>query len=157
MNDLETVNQAEINMSSKMGESLFKLGRYNRVFLDIWAQMPIWAPILKRWAVGSFFSRKYSRRAHRDPQKFFFFIKTSKWEKWWSLWLRMTNAFILYVIYCEKFRKVLQRIENVALICSYNLHLGIMIQISEWGWIPKRWFNTKFTPHILVLHIKDKK
>ncbi len=27
-----------------------------------------------------------------------------------------------------------------------------MIQISEWGWIWKRWFNTKFTPQILVLH-----
>ncbi len=40
---------------------------------------------------------------------------------------------------------------------SYNLHLGIMIQISEWGWIWKRWFNTKFTPHILVLHIRVKK
>ncbi len=41
-----------------------------------------------------FFSRKYSRRAHRDPQKFFFYHK-NKWEKWWSWWLRMTNAFIL--------------------------------------------------------------
>ncbi len=50
--------------------------------------------MLKRWAVGSFFSRKYSRRAHRDPQKFVFF-KTSKWEKWCSWRLRMTNAFIL--------------------------------------------------------------
>ncbi len=78
-----------------MGESLFKLGRYNRVFLEIWAQIPIRAPILKQWAVGSFFSRKYSRRAHRDPQTFSFFIKTNKWEKWWSWWLRMTNAFIL--------------------------------------------------------------
>ncbi len=38
---LETVNQAEINMNSNMGDSLFKLGRYNRVFLDIWAQIPI--------------------------------------------------------------------------------------------------------------------
>ncbi len=53
-------------------DSLFKLGRYNRVFLEICAQIPMWAPMLKRWAVGSFFSRKYSRRAHRDPQKFIF-------------------------------------------------------------------------------------
>ncbi len=96
LNALETVNQAEINMSSNMGDSFFKLGRYNRVFLEIWAQIPIWAPMLKRWDVGSFFSHKYSRRAHRDPQKFFFFITTSKWEKWWSWWFRMTDAFILY-------------------------------------------------------------
>ncbi len=32
-----------------------------------------------------------------------------------------------------------------------------MIQISQWGWIRKRWFNTKFTPQILVLHIRVKK
>ncbi len=38
---LETVNQAEINMSSKMGDSLFKLGRYKRVFLEIYPQIPI--------------------------------------------------------------------------------------------------------------------
>ncbi len=74
-------------MSSKMGDSLFKLGRYNRVFLEFWAQILIWAPMLKQ--------RKYSKRAHRDPQKFILFIKTSKWEKWWPWWLRMTNAFIL--------------------------------------------------------------
>ncbi len=53
-------------------DSLFKLGRYNRVFIEIWAQIPIWAPMLKRRAVGSFFLRKFSRRAHKDPQKFFF-------------------------------------------------------------------------------------
>ncbi len=45
---------------------------------------------------------------------------------------------------------------RVSLTYSYNLHLGIMIQISEWGWIPKIWFNTKFTPQILVLHIRVK-
>ncbi len=32
-----------------------------------------------------------------------------------------------------------------------------MIQISEWGWLRKRWFNTKFTHQILVLHIRVKK
>ncbi len=41
LNVLETVNQAEININSKMGDSLFKLGRYNRIFLEIWAQIPI--------------------------------------------------------------------------------------------------------------------
>ncbi len=92
MNALETVNQAEINISSKMVESIFKLGRYNRTFLEMWVQIPIWAPMLKQWAVGSFFLRKYSRKS---SQKFIFFIKTSKWEKWSSWWLRMTNAFIL--------------------------------------------------------------
>ncbi len=55
LNTLETINQAEINMSIKMGDSLFKLGRYNWEFLEIWAQIPIWAPMLKQWAVGSFF------------------------------------------------------------------------------------------------------
>ncbi len=84
-------------MSSKMGDSLFKLRRYNRVFLEIWAQIPIWTPMLiEQWAVGSFFLWKYSRRAYRDPQKVIVFsLKTSKWEKWWSWWLRMANAFIL--------------------------------------------------------------
>ncbi len=77
-----------------MGDSLFKLGRHNRVFLEIWAHISTWAFMMKKWDVGSFFSRKYSRRAHRDPHEFIFFIKTSKWEKW-SWWLRMTNAFIL--------------------------------------------------------------
>ncbi len=86
-----------------MGDSLFKLRRYNRVFLAIWTQIPFWAPMLKQWAVGNYFLRKYSRRAHRDPQKFFFiFIKSSKWENWWSWWFRMTNAFIL----CNLLRKV---------------------------------------------------
>ncbi len=32
-----------------------------------------------------------------------------------------------------------------------------MIQISEWGWIWRRWFNTKFTPQTLVLHIRVKR
>ncbi len=54
LNALETVNQAEINLSSKMGDSLFKLGRYNRVLIEIWAQILIWAPMLKHWAVGIF-------------------------------------------------------------------------------------------------------
>ncbi len=94
-NALGTVNQAEINMNSKIRDSLFKLGRYNRVFLELWAHISIWAPMLKWWAVGSLFSQQYSRRAHKDPQKFYFFIKTSKWEKWWSGWHRITNAFIL--------------------------------------------------------------
>ncbi len=101
-----SIKLIKINMSSKMGDSLFKLGRYNRVFLEIWAQIPIWAPILKQWVVGSFFSRKYSRRDHRDPQKFIFFIKTCEWEKWWSWWLRMTNAFIL----CNLLWKVQKRL-----------------------------------------------
>ncbi len=109
MNVLETVIQAEINMSSKMGDSLFKLGRYNRVFLVIWAQIPIWAPMLKQWAVESFSSWQYSRRAHRDPQKFILFIKTSKWEKWWSWWLRILSMLSYSLIYCENFRNVLQR------------------------------------------------
>ncbi len=67
--------KAEINMSSKMGDSLFQLKSYNRMFLEIWAQIPIWAAMLKQWAVGSFFSQTYSRRAHRDPQKFILFHK----------------------------------------------------------------------------------
>ncbi len=41
--------------------------------------------------------------------------------------------------------------------CCYNLHLGIMIQISEWGCIRKIWFNTKFTPQIVVLYIRVRK
>ncbi len=56
---------------------------------------PYMIPYVEKWAAESFFSRKYSRRAHRDPPKFIFFIKTNKWGKWWSWWLRITNAFIL--------------------------------------------------------------
>ncbi len=92
---------SEINMSSKMGDSLFKLGRYNRVFLEIWSQIHIWAPMLKQWAVG-FFSRENTTEEFKGSTKVIFFIKTSKWEKWWSWLLRMTNAFIL----CNLFWKV---------------------------------------------------
>ncbi len=41
LNTLETANQAEINIGRKMGDSFFKLGRYNRGFLEIWEQIPI--------------------------------------------------------------------------------------------------------------------
>ncbi len=129
-----------------MGDSLFKLGRYKRVFLEIWAQIPIWAPMLKQWAVGSFFSRKYSRseknsrRAHRDPQKFFFFIKTSKWEKWWSWWLRPMLSY--YVIYCEKFRKILHRSEKVALTVTSITHFHFDTTI--WLCCTYSW-NSKFS------------
>ncbi len=34
LNALSTVNQTEINMSSKMGDSLYKLGSYDRVFIE---------------------------------------------------------------------------------------------------------------------------
>ncbi len=81
LNALETVNQAEINMSRKMRGSLFKLGCYNRVFLAV--------------SCGEFFLTKILQKSSQGPQKVPFFIKTSKWEKWWSWWLRMTNAFIL--------------------------------------------------------------
>ncbi len=108
LNALETVTQAEINMSSNMGDSLFKLGRYNRVFLEIWAQIPMWAPMFKRWAVGSFFSWKYSRRAHRAPQKRICGRNGDHHDLEWPM-------LSYYVIYCEKFRKVLQRTEKVAL------------------------------------------
>ncbi len=102
LNTLETVNQAEINMNSKMGESLYKLGRYNRVFLEIWAQILIWAPMLKQWAVGSFFLAKIRQKSSQGPTKILFF----KWEKWWSWWLRMTNVFIL----CNLLWKVQKRL-----------------------------------------------
>ncbi len=82
-------------MSSKIGDSLFKQGRCNRVFLEIWTQIPIWAPMLKLWAVGRFFLAKILQKSSQGPTKVHFFIKTSKWEKWCPWWLRMTNAFIL--------------------------------------------------------------
>ncbi len=56
---------------------------------------PYMSPYVETVSCGELFSRKYIRRACRDLQKFIFFIKTSKWEKWWSWCLRMTNAFIL--------------------------------------------------------------
>ncbi len=34
LNSLETVDQPDINMSNKMGDSLFKPERYNKVFLE---------------------------------------------------------------------------------------------------------------------------
>ncbi len=81
--------------AAKWGDSLFKLGRYNRVFLEIWAQIPIWAPMLKQWAVGFFSCENTTEELTGTHKCSFFFIKTSKWKKWWSWWLRMTNAFIL--------------------------------------------------------------
>ncbi len=105
MNALETVNQAEIKMSSKMGNSLFKLGRYNRVFQEIWAQIPVWAPMLKQWAVGSSFLTKILQQSSQWHTKVHFFHK-NKWEKWWSRRLTMTNAFIL----CNLLWKVQKRL-----------------------------------------------
>ncbi len=149
MNAIETVNQTEINMSSKMVNSLFKLGRYNRVFLEIWAQIPISAPMLKRWAVVSFFLWKCSRRAHRDPQKFFFFMKTSKWEKWWSWWLRMNNAFIL----CNLLWKV-QKSLAVNREGSFNFPLVHWLYLAFFSIILDRvlWSRDhSFTVYILLL------
>ncbi len=117
LNALETVNQAEINMSSKMGDSLFKLGRYNRVFLETWAQIPIWVPILKEWAVGSFFLAKILQKSSQGPTKVHFFHKN---KHVWEMVIHDDLEWPIlsyYVIYCEKFRKVLQRTEKVALNC----------------------------------------
>ncbi len=125
-----------------MGESIFKLGRYYRVFLEIWAQIPIWAPMLKQWAVGSFFSRKYSRRADRDPQKFSFFHKNKESERNGDHDDLEWPMLSYYVIYCDKFRKILQRTEKVALNecgihsfpipkCELNSHICHMKNIIE--------------------------
>ncbi len=89
------VRVKEINMSSKMGDPPFKLWMYNSIFLEIWAQIPIWAPMLKRWAVGSFYLAKILQKISQRPPKVNFFHKNKSEEKWWSWWLRMTNAFIL--------------------------------------------------------------
>ncbi len=43
----------------------------------------------------SFLSRKYSKRPHRDPQKFFFQYKQVSTRNDDHGWLGMTNAFIL--------------------------------------------------------------
>ncbi len=60
--------------------------------------------------------RKYSRRAHRDPHKFISFLKKKQisgrnGEHDDLEWPMLSY----YVIYCEKFRKVLQQTEKVAL------------------------------------------
>ncbi len=45
---------------------------------------------------GEFFLAKILQKSSQGPTKVHFFHKkTSKWEKWLSWWLRMTNAFIL--------------------------------------------------------------
>ncbi len=48
---------------------------------------------------------KILHKGSQGPTKVFF-IKTSKWEKWWSCWLRMINAFIL----CNLLWKVQKRL-----------------------------------------------
>ncbi len=45
---------------------------------------------------GGFFSRKYSRRLHINPQKFIFQYKQESGRNGDHEWLRMTNSFILY-------------------------------------------------------------
>ncbi len=95
MNALETVNQAEMNMSSKMGDSLFKLGRYNRVYLDI-VHKSLYEPLCWNSELWAFFSCENTPEEITGTHKnYLFFIKTSKCEKWWPWSLRMTNAFIL--------------------------------------------------------------
>ncbi len=66
---LEIVNQAEINMSS----SLFKLGRYNRVFLEIWAQIPYVSPYVETVSCGEFFLTKILQKSSQGPTKVLFF------------------------------------------------------------------------------------
>ncbi len=77
LNALETVNQAEINKSSKMGDSLFKLGRYNRVFLEIWAQIPM-RPCVETVSCGDFFLVKILQKGLHGNTKINFFYKNKE-------------------------------------------------------------------------------
>ncbi len=73
----------------------------------------------------------------------FFFIKTSNWEKWWSWWLRMTNAFIL----CNLLWKVKKRLavnregsfnciaSNLVLKLVYPVKFACLTQFGAFnGW-----------------------
>ncbi len=65
-----------------------KLLEYESImFMVMWFACVIW---------GVFFSRKYSRTSHRDPQTFMFFsYKQASGRNDDHEWFRMTNAFIL--------------------------------------------------------------
>ncbi len=56
---------------------------------------PYMSPYVETASCGEFFLTKILQKSSQGPTKVLFFIKTSKWEKWWWGWLRMTNAFIL--------------------------------------------------------------
>ncbi len=81
--------------AAKWGDSLFKLGRYNRVFKHKLGTNPYMSPYVETVICGEFSLTKILQKNSQWPTKVHFFHKTSKWEKWWSWWFRMTNAFIL--------------------------------------------------------------
>ncbi len=83
-------------------------------------------------------SRKYSRRAHRDPQKICFPFKQINGRNGDYKWLGMTDA-SYYVIYYEKFRTIMQRTEKEALTwecltTSRNTMWGRLINSEDNPW-----------------------
>ncbi len=90
---------------------------------------------------GVFFSRKYSRRPHRYPQKLIALHIQLSGRNGDHEWLRM-KMLLYYVSYYERFRKVMQRTEKVALTIRITSELSLKQAIvlcvelhSTWIWI----------------------
>ncbi len=107
---------SEINMSSKMGGIPFQTREVQQGIPRNLGTNPYISTYVETVSCGKFFLTKILQKSSQGPTKvlFFFFIKTSKWEKWWSCDLEW-RMLSYYVIYCEKFRTILQRTEKVAL------------------------------------------
>ncbi len=94
-----------------------------------------------------FFSRKYSRRPHRDTQKFILIqINNGDHE-----WCRMTNAFILCDLLWKVKKKIMQRTAKLALTKTEGFLQGC---ITVWKFLIKHYCLPGFKispwmPHIL--------
>ncbi len=53
----------------------FQTRKYNKVYIEIGAQIPIWDPMLKQWTVGSFFLVKILQKSSHGPTKIHLFHK----------------------------------------------------------------------------------
>ncbi len=72
LNALETVNQAEINNEQQNGGIIFQTREVQQGIPRNLGTNPYMSPYVEMVSCGEFFSQKYFRRAHRNPQKFIF-------------------------------------------------------------------------------------
>ncbi len=73
LNVLETANQAEINMISKIGEYLFKQGIPRNLGTN-----PYMSPYVEKGSCGEFFLTKILQKSSQRPTKVLFFSHKNK-------------------------------------------------------------------------------
>ncbi len=104
---------------------------------------PYMSTYVETVSYGKFFLVKILQKSSQGPTKvLFFFIKTSKREKWWSWWFRMTNAFIL----CNLLWKVQK---NLAAKRKGSFNKAHYFHILVFTW-------TQFSRHLLYFALKSR-